>query len=108
MSLGRVKMGCIVHIVYILCTVLTGSADRKTALVCSLAEGANATSDVGRLILHQAVNLVVILRLLPVLPLHIHLARGTFAVALMSIFLEPKEKVLRRARRLRGTDGDGV
>ncbi len=62
----------------------------------------------GRLILHQAVSLVVILRFLPVLPLHIHLARGTFAVALMSIFLEPKEKVLRRAGDLRGADGDGV
>ena len=35
-------------------------------------------------------------------------ARGTFAVALISVFLEPKEKVLRRARDLPGTDGDGV
>ena len=83
---------------YYLCTVLTGSADRKTALVCSIAEGANATSGMDCLTLHQAVSLVVILCFLPVLPLHIHLSRGTFAVALMSLFLQPEEKVLRRAR----------
>ncbi len=108
MSLDRAEMACFVHIIYILCTVLTGSADRKTALVCSIAEGVNATSGMGRLTLHQAVSLVVLLRFLPVLPLHIHLSRGTFAVALISLFLEPKEKVLRRARDLRGADGDGV
>jgi len=108
MSLGRAEMACFVHIIVVLCTVLTGSADRKTALVYSIAEATNATSGMGRLTLHQAVSLVVILRLLPVLPLRIHLSRGTFAVALMSLFFEPKEKVLRRARDLRGADGDGV
>ena len=108
MSLGRVEMGCLVHSICILCTVLTGSADLKIALVCSIAEGAKATSGMGRLILRRTVSLVAILHLLPVLPLHIHLSRGTFAAALMSLFLQPKEKVLRRAGRLRGTDGDGV
>jgi len=108
MSLDQAEMGCVVHIIGILCTVLSGSADLKTALVCSSVEATNATSGMGRLTLHQTVSLVVILRFLPVLPLHIHLSRGTFAVALMSLFLQPKEKVLRRARRLWGTDGDGV
>jgi len=40
--------------------------------------------------------------------LKVHLARGTFAVALMSLSLQPKEEVLRRARLSLGTDGDGV
>jgi len=102
------RNGLFVHSTLILCTILSGSADPKTALVCSIAEGANATSGMGRLTLHRTMNLVVISRFLPVLPLHIHLSRGTFAVALMSLFLQAKEKVLRRARRLRGTDGDGV
>jgi len=40
--------------------------------------------------------------------LQIHLSLSTLLAALISLFLEPKEKVLRRAHRLRGTDGDGV
>ncbi len=58
------KWAVLLHIVYILCTVLTGSADRKTALVYSIAEATNATSGMGRLTLHQTVSLVVILHLL--------------------------------------------
>ena len=43
-------MACLVHIIVVLCTISSGSADLKTALVCSIAEGAKATSDMGRLI----------------------------------------------------------
>ena len=55
-----------------------------------------------------AARIVIILHFLHAFRLKIHLSQGTFAVALMSLFLRPKEKVLRRARRLPGTDGDGV
>ena len=61
MSLDRAITACLVHRIQILCTVLSGSADLKIALVCSIAEGAKATSDMGRLTLHQTVSLVVIL-----------------------------------------------
>ena len=69
MSLSRVEMGCIVHIIGILCTIPSGSADLKTALVCSIAEGAKAIYGMGRLTLQQTVRFVVILHLLPVFPL---------------------------------------
>ena len=61
MSLGRVEMADFVHRSHILCTVPSGSAGLKIALMCSIAEGANATSGMGRLTLHQTVSLVVIL-----------------------------------------------
>ena len=61
MSLSRAEMACFVHSMYILCTILSGSADLKTALVCSIAEGAKAISGMDRLTLPQTVSLVVIL-----------------------------------------------
>jgi hypothetical protein len=51
MSLDRAKMACFVHNLLILCTVPSGSADLKTALVCSIAEGATATYGTARLTL---------------------------------------------------------
>jgi len=43
---------------------MSGSAELKIALACSIAEGAKATSGMGRLTLYQAVSLVVILHLM--------------------------------------------
>ncbi len=61
MSLSRAEMACFVHSMWIVCTIPSGSADLKIALVCSIAEDAKAISGMGRLTLHQAVSLVVIL-----------------------------------------------
>jgi len=62
----------------------------------------------GRLTLYQAVSLVVILHFMTDFSIESPPVKGYICGSVDVSILDPKEKVLRRPRRLRGTDGDGV